>query len=80
MATKKKTAKKSNKPKTVSIRLTLDEANKLYDFVNVAMIEADGSVEVYDMNKDMLAGSNIDQVIFDMLTEAGVTGARSPQP
>lgn len=80
MATKKKTAKKSNKPKTVSIRLTLDEANKLYDFVNVAMIEADGSVKVYDMNKDMLAGSDVDQVIFDMLTEAGVTGARSHQP
>lgn len=78
MATKKKTAKKSNKPKTVNIRLTLDEANKLYDFVNVTEILYDGTVSLMDEgNANVLAGSDADHILFDKLTAKGVTGYRS---
>ena len=79
MATKKKkTAKKSNKPKTVNIRLTLDEANKLYDFVNVTEILYDGTVSWMDEgNANVLAGSDADHILFDKLTAKGVTGDRS---
>lgn len=81
MATKKKTVKKTTKPKTVTLVLTLGEANKLYDFVNVTEILYDGTVSLTDeRNANVLAGSDADHILFDKLTAKGVTGARSHQP
>lgn len=78
MATKKKTVKKTTKPKTVTLVLTLGEANKLYDFVNVTEILYDGTVSLMDEgNANVLAGSDADHILFDKLTAKGVTGDRS---
>lgn len=78
MATKKKAKKTApKKPKMVNLKLTPDEANKLYDFVNVAMIEADGTVKVYEGSRDVIAGSDIDDIVFRKLADLGVAGERS---
>lgn len=78
MATKKKTVKKTTKPKTVTLVLTLGEANKLYDFVNVTEIRYDGTVAlIHTECANVLAGSDADHILFCKLTAKGVTGDRS---
>lgn len=69
----KNTKARKTKARThVSLRLTVDQAQRLYDFLNYVHIRENGKVEVDAPCREYLAGSNIDQEVFDVLVDQEV--------